>query len=67
MERDQKGVHARLQGRDANGKFVSTECWEELERTETLKRMQEGWQRSLERLKSEVEKLRNRRIPRDRE
>lgn len=49
--------------RDRNGKFVSSECWEELERGETLRRMAQGWERSLERLKSEVEKLRNRRIP----
>ena len=60
MERDQKGVYARLQGRDKDGKFLSAECWEELERVATVKRMEVGWQRSLERLRADVEKLHGR-------
>lgn len=39
------------------------ERWEEREREAVLERMEQGWQRSLERLQSEVAKLRNTRIP----
>ena len=46
--------------RDASGKFLSAECWEELERVETVKRMEVGWQRSLERLRADVERLHGR-------
>lgn len=37
--------------------------WEEREREAVLARMELGWRRSLERLQSEVAKLRNTRIP----
>ena len=46
--------------RDPNGKFLTTEAFEARERSETLARMAQGWQRSLERLKSDVEKLHGR-------
>ena len=49
--------------RGSDGKFIKSEHWDDRERRETVERMRVGWERSLERLQSEVLKLRNRRVP----
>jgi hypothetical protein len=61
-----RDVHPALREDDMergpDGKFIKSEHWDDRERRETLERRRLGWERSLERLQSEVEKLRNRRV-----
>ena len=43
--------------RDKRGKFLSIECWEALELEAILERREVGWERALERLRVDMEKL----------
>jgi hypothetical protein len=46
--------------RDAHGKFLSVECWENLERRQITENLATGWERALENLRKQIEPLRGR-------